>query len=81
MARAHTLAGASAVVRGGWSILWDTMFRITGSMAMNAPVASIWDRLIDFPGIPSWEGDVLEVRQISPGEPRVGTELILPRKH
>lgn len=55
------------------------MFRIEGSMSMNAPTASIWERLIDFPGIPSWEGGVLEVRQVSPGPPGVGTTLVARR--
>jgi carbon monoxide dehydrogenase subunit G len=55
------------------------MFRFEGSMPMNAPVASVWERLIDFPGIPTWEGGVLEVRQISPGSPGIGTELVARR--
>ena len=28
---------------------------------MNAPASVIWQRPIDFPGIPTWEGGVLEV--------------------
>ena len=46
---------------------------------MNAPVEVIWQRLIDFPGIPSWEGGVLEVRQVSTGPPGVGTKLVARR--
>ena len=55
------------------------MFRFGGSMPMDAPVEVIWQRLIDFPGIPSWEGGVLEVRQVSPGRPGVGTKLVARR--
>jgi hypothetical protein len=55
------------------------MFRFEGSLPMNASVASIWERLIDFPAIPTWEGGVLEVRQLTSGQPGVGTELIARR--
>jgi hypothetical protein len=55
------------------------MFRFEGSMLMDAPLEVIWKRLIDFPGIPSWEGGVLEVRQVSPGPPGVGTRLVARR--
>jgi hypothetical protein len=55
------------------------MFRFEGSMLMDAPLEVIWQRLIDFPGIPSWEGGVLEVRQVSPGPPGVGTRLVARR--
>ena len=51
------------------------MFHFQGSMSMDAPTAPIWERLIDFPAIPTWEDGVLEVRQVSPGPPGVGTEL------
>jgi hypothetical protein len=55
------------------------MFRFDGSMPMDAPVDRIWARLIDFPGIPTWEGGVLEVRQVSPGPPGLGTGLVARR--
>jgi hypothetical protein len=55
------------------------MFRLHGSLSMDAPVETIWQRLIDFPAIPTWEGGVLEVRQISAGPPGVGTELVARR--
>ena len=55
------------------------MFRFEGSLPMAASVASIWQRLIDFPAIPTWEGGVLEVRQVSAGPPGIGTELVARR--
>ena len=55
------------------------MFRFQGSLAMDASVASVWQRLIDFPAVPTWEGGVLEVRQTSPGPAGVGTELVTRR--
>ena len=55
------------------------MFRFQGSLSMDAPTARIWERLIDFPAIPTWEGGVPEVRQVSPGPPGVGTELVARR--
>jgi Polyketide cyclase / dehydrase and lipid transport len=55
------------------------MFRFHGSLSMDAPVETIWRRLIDFPAIPTWEGGVLEVRQVSAGSPGVGTELVARR--
>jgi hypothetical protein len=55
------------------------MFRFEGSLPMTASVGSIWERLIDFPAIPTWEGRVLEVRQLTAGQPGVGTELVARR--
>ncbi len=55
------------------------MFRFEGSMPMDASVAVIWERLVDFAAIPTWEGGVLEVRQVSVGPPGVGTELVARR--
>jgi uncharacterized membrane protein len=52
------------------------MFRFESSLPMDAPVDAIWERLIDFPAIPTWEGGVLEVRQVSAGPPGIGTELV-----
>jgi carbon monoxide dehydrogenase subunit G len=55
------------------------MFRLHGNMSIDATVESIWQRLIDFPAIPTWEDGVLEVRQVSPGSPGLGTELVARR--
>jgi len=55
------------------------MFRFQGSLSMDASVASVWQRLIDFPAIPTWEDGVLEVRQTSPGPAGVGTALVARR--
>ena len=55
------------------------MFRFQGSKSMAAPIDAVWQRLVDFPAIPTWEGGVLEVRQVTPGPSGIGTELVARR--
>lgn len=55
------------------------MFRFSQSILVDRAPADVWPFLIDFPKVPTWEGGVLEVRQVSAGGPGVGTELIARR--
>jgi hypothetical protein len=55
------------------------MFRVTERVSIARPTAEVWEVLVDFPGVPSWERGVLEVRQISPGLAEVGTTLAARR--
>ena len=54
-------------------------------MSSRNPCGSIAQRprsgrsLIDFPNVPAWENDVLEVRQTSPGVPAIGTTFVARR--
>jgi polyketide cyclase/dehydrase/lipid transport protein len=57
------------------------MFRLTETVPIERPTAEVWAVLVDFPGVPAWERDVLEVRQTSPGRPGVGTTLAARRSY
>jgi hypothetical protein len=48
-------------------------YQFTESIRVGRPAIDVWAILIDFPNVPAWETDVLEVRQTSPGQPAVGT--------
>lgn len=48
-------------------------------MAFEWPAATVWAYLIAFEQVPLWEGGVLEVRQLTPGEPVVGTQIAARR--
>ena len=43
------------------------MYQLTEWVRIDRPSADVWAILIDFPNVPTWENDVLEVRQTSPG--------------
>jgi carbon monoxide dehydrogenase subunit G len=55
------------------------LFRLTETVHIDRPTAEVWSLLTDFPRVPAWERDVLEVRQTSPGPPGVGTTLAARR--
>jgi len=55
------------------------MFHLTETVPIARPTAEVWAVLVDFPRVPAWERDVLEVRQTSPGSPGVGTTLMARR--
>jgi carbon monoxide dehydrogenase subunit G len=55
------------------------MYQLTESVDIDRPTAEVWAMLIDFPNVPAWENDVLEVRQTSPGPPAVGTTFVARR--
>jgi carbon monoxide dehydrogenase subunit G len=48
------------------------VYNFTESLAIDRPSARVWAILIDFPNVPAWESDVVEVRQTSPGHPALG---------
>jgi hypothetical protein len=56
-----------------------TVFRFSSSILVNCPLTDVGSVLIDFPRVPSWERGVVEVRQVSPGAPGVGTTLVARR--
>ena len=55
------------------------MYELTESVRIDRPTAEVWAILIDFPNVPAWENDVLEVRQTSPGVPAIGTTCVARR--
>jgi DMSO/TMAO reductase YedYZ heme-binding membrane subunit len=59
-------------------IRWP-LFRFESSIVVDRAPGDVYKVLIDFPNVPSWEQGPVEVRQVSPGAPRVGTELVCRR--
>jgi carbon monoxide dehydrogenase subunit G len=55
------------------------MFHFSSSILVDRALADVWRVLIDFPNVPLWERGPVEVRQVSPGAPGVGTELVCRR--
>jgi carbon monoxide dehydrogenase subunit G len=55
------------------------MYHLTESVHIASPADLVWAILIDFPNVPAWEKDVVEVRQTSPGIPSVGTTFVARR--
>ncbi len=55
------------------------VYYLTESVDIDRPSAFVWAMLIDFPNVPAWEKDVLEVRQTSPGLPATGTTFVARR--
>ena len=51
------------------------MFRLSQSLEMDRPAAEVWPYLIAFEQVPLWEHGVVEVRQVTPGLPDIGTEI------
>jgi hypothetical protein len=56
------------------------VYHLTESIRIGSPSDRVWALLIDFPNVPAWEQDVLEVRQTSPGSPTVGTTFVARRR-
>lgn len=54
-------------------------FSFSSSQGIDRPAADVWAALIDFPNVPKWERGPVEVRQVSPGPPGVGTRLVARR--
>jgi hypothetical protein len=52
-----------------------TGFRFSQSRAFDRSASEVWPYLIAFEQVPLWEHGILEVRQVSPGPPGVGTEI------
>jgi carbon monoxide dehydrogenase subunit G len=55
------------------------VYSFTESVDIDRPQGDVWAILIDFPNVPAWERDVLEVRQTSPGIPALGTTFVARR--
>ena len=54
-------------------------FKITEAIDIERPAAVVWPYLIAFEQVPTWEENVVEVRQLTPGDPVVGTEITARR--
>jgi hypothetical protein len=55
------------------------VFRLSESVEFAWPAEQVWPYLIALEQVPLWEQGVVEVRQLTPGEPRVGTEILARR--
>jgi Polyketide cyclase / dehydrase and lipid transport len=55
------------------------VYTLTETVGIDRPSVDVWAILIDFPNVPAWEKDVLEVRQTSPGCPARGTTFVARR--
>ncbi len=53
----------------------DDVFRFSQALQIDRPADEVWPYLIAFEQVPLWEHGVVEVRQITPGAPAVGTEI------
>ena len=51
------------------------MVTLSQSMSFEWPASVVWEYLVAFEQVPHWEHGVLEVRQLVPGEPVVGTPI------
>src|SRR5262245_3984524 len=54
-------------------------FQFRSSIVIQRSLKQVWEVLIDFPRVASWERGILEVRQTSPGPARLGTTLVVRR--
>jgi hypothetical protein len=50
-------------------------FSFSQSLEFDRSASEVWPYLIAFEQVPLWEHGILEVRQVSPGPPAVGTEV------
>ena len=51
------------------------MFTLSESRRIDHPASVVWEYLVAFEQVPLWEHGILEVRQLTPGPPHVGTEI------
>ena len=54
-------------------------FHFSQSLEIDRAAPEVWAYLIAFEQVPLWEHGVVEVRQITPGPPKVGTEVFARR--
>ena len=55
------------------------MYHLSESVHIDRPPTEVWAILIDFPNVPLWENDVLEVRQTSSGQAALGSTFVARR--
>lgn len=55
------------------------MFSFSSSLRIDYPANVIWAYLVAFEQVPLWERGVVEVRQVTPGQPEVGTRITARR--
>ena len=55
------------------------MFRFSQSLQIDRPSTQVWPYLIAFEQVPLWEHGIVEVRQVTPGPPAIGTEMFARR--
>jgi hypothetical protein len=51
------------------------VFSFSSSLRIDYPAGVIWAYLVAFEQVPLWERGVVEVRQVTPGQPEVGTRI------
>ncbi|MDP9481635.1 MAG: SRPBCC family protein [Chloroflexota bacterium] len=51
------------------------MFQFSQNLQFDRPASDVWPYLIALEQVPLWEHGVLEVRQVTPGPPDIGTEI------
>jgi hypothetical protein len=56
-------------------------FRLRESVGIDQSAAVVWPYLIAFEQVPTWEEGVTEVRQLTAGEPAVGTKIVARRMY
>lgn len=55
------------------------VFSFGSSLRIDYPANLIWAYLVAFEQVPLWERGVVEVRQVTPGQPEVGTRITARR--
>ena len=55
------------------------MFWFSSSLRIDYPANVLWAYLVAFEQVPPWEHGVVEVRQVTPGQPEVGTRITARR--
>jgi Polyketide cyclase / dehydrase and lipid transport len=55
------------------------VFSFSSSLQIDYPAELIWTYLVAFEQVPLWERGVVEVRQVTPGPPGVGTQITARR--
>jgi hypothetical protein len=55
------------------------MFRFSQSLQIDHPAALVWTYVVAFEQVPLWEHGIVEVRQVTPGGPAIGTEILARR--
>jgi carbon monoxide dehydrogenase subunit G len=51
------------------------VFRLSQSIEIDRPAEVVWEYLIAFEQVGTWEHGIVEVRQVTPGPARLGTEI------
>lgn len=55
------------------------MFVFSARLEMDHPASVVWPYLVAFEQVPLWEHGLVEARQLTPGAPGIGTEILARR--